>query len=88
MISIWKIHGKYLHLPSFEAFIRKILSHSSKISSNKSNLHFEWYINLQNHAQLCITIFSTSQIIVLQDQYKLIEMSVGNVYCSKTILRH
>ena len=88
MISIWKIHGKYLHLLYIEAFIRKILSHSSKISSNKSNLHFEWYINLQNHAQLCITIFSTSQIIVLQDQYKLIEMSVGNVYCSKTILRH
>ena len=84
MISIWKIHGKYLHLLSIEAFIRN----SSKISSNKSNLHFEWYINLQNHAQLCITIFSTSQIIVLQDQYKLIEMSVGNVYCSKTILRH
>ena len=81
MISIWKIHGKYLHLLSIEAFIRKI-------SCNKSNLHLEWYINLQNHAQLCITIFSTSQIIVLQDEYKLIEMSVGNVYCSKTILRH
>ena len=78
----------YIYFLLKHLYVILILSHSSKISSNKSNLHFEWYINLQNHAQLCITIFSTSQIIVLQDQYKLIEMSVGNVYCSKTILRH